>query len=58
MIRLPPETSLELMTEKEGWWYRKYALGDTGLEGLETEAREARRGLWVEPNSISRWEWR
>ena len=23
------------------WWYRKYAPGDTVLEGLETEARDA-----------------
>lgn len=45
MIRLPPETSLELMTEKEGRWYRKYAPGDTMLEGLETEARESEKGL-------------
>jgi micrococcal nuclease len=26
------------------WWYRKYAPGDTVLEGLEQEAREARKG--------------
>ena len=29
------------------WWYRKYALGDTVLGGLEDEAREAREDLWV-----------
>jgi endonuclease YncB( thermonuclease family) len=28
------------------------------LEGLEKEAREARIGLWVDPNPIPPWEWR
>ena len=28
-------------------WYRKYAPGDITLEQLETEAREAKRGLWL-----------
>jgi hypothetical protein len=27
------------------WWYRKYAPGDTVLEGLEKDAREAKKGL-------------
>ena len=29
------------------WWYRKYALEDTVLEGLEKEARDAKQGLWA-----------
>jgi len=40
------------------WWYRKYAPGDTVLEGLEKEAREARKGLWADPKPIPPWEWR
>jgi micrococcal nuclease len=45
---------------KDGWWwwYRKYAPGNTVLERLENEAREARKGLWVEPNPMPPWEWR
>ena len=39
---------------KEGWcwWYRKYAPGDTALEGLEKGAREAKRELWAETHPI------
>jgi endonuclease YncB( thermonuclease family) len=40
------------------WWYRKYAPGDTVLEGLEKEAREAKRGLWVDPDPVPPWAWR
>ena len=32
--------------------YQKYALGDTMLEGLETEAQEARIGLWADPKPV------
>lgn len=48
----------ELVAAGWCWWYRKYALGDTALEALETEAREARRGVWVLPNPVPPWEWR
>ena len=40
------------------WWYRKYAPGDTVLEALETEAREAKKGLWADPQPVPPWEWR
>jgi micrococcal nuclease len=39
---------------KQGWWgwYRKYAPGDTVLKGLERDAREARKGLWADPQLV------
>jgi endonuclease YncB( thermonuclease family) len=45
---------------KDGWcwWYRKYAPGDTVLEGLEKEAREGRKGVWADPQPVPPWEWR
>jgi endonuclease YncB( thermonuclease family) len=38
----PDGTNVNHMLVKKGWcwWYRKYAPGDTVLEGLEAEARE------------------
>ena len=49
---LPEGTNVNHTLVKEGWcwWYRKYARGDTMLEGLETEAKIARQGLWVDTN--------
>jgi endonuclease YncB( thermonuclease family) len=45
---------------KDGWcwWYRKYAPGDTVLERLEKEARDAKKGLWADPQPVPPWEWR
>ena len=48
----------ELVKQGWCWWYRKYAPGDTVLEGLEKDAREARRGLWADPQPVPPWEWR
>ena len=33
------------------------ALGDTVLEGLEKEAREAKKDLWMVSNPVPPWEW-
>ncbi len=53
-------TSITHTLVKEGWcwWYRKYAPGDTVLEGLERDARESRKGLWADPQPVPPWEWR
>src|SRR5262245_8824628 len=53
-------THVNHMLVKEGWcwWYRKYARGDTVLEGLEQAAREAKKGLWADPAPIPPWVYR
>ncbi len=48
----------ELVKQSLCWWYRKYARADTVLEGLEKDAREARKGLWAHPHPVPPWEWR
>jgi endonuclease YncB( thermonuclease family) len=40
------------------WWYRKYATNDSVLAALEMEAREAKLGLWAEPEPLPPWEFR
>ena len=49
---------VELSKQGWCWWYRKYAQGHTVLEGLETDAREGRKGLWVDPQPVPPWKWR
>jgi micrococcal nuclease len=48
----------ELVRQGLCWWYSKYAPGDTVLEGLEAEAREAKKGLWADLVPMPPWEWR
>ena len=31
---------------------------ETVLEGLEHEARDAKKGLWTDPQPLPPWEWR
>jgi len=59
-VILPDGMNLNQELVKQGWcwWYWKYAPGDTVLEGLETHAREERKGLWVDPQPVPPWEWR
>ena len=59
-VILPDGMNLNEELVKQGWcwWYRKYAPGDTVLEGLENEAREARKGLWADPQPVPPWEGR
>jgi micrococcal nuclease len=58
VVLLPDGVNLNQELVKQGWcwWYRKYAPGDTVLEGLEQEAREVRKGLWADPRTVPPWE--
>jgi endonuclease YncB( thermonuclease family) len=47
-----------LVRARYAWWFRRYAPNHHMLERLEKEAREARRGLWADPNPIPPWEFR
>ena len=59
-VLLRDGTNVNHTLVKQGWcwWYRKYAPGDTELEKLEKEARDAKIGLWVDPHPVPPWEWR
>jgi micrococcal nuclease len=59
-VMLPDGMNLNQELAKQGWcwWYRKYAPGDTVLEGLEKGAREGQKGLWAVPQPVPPWEWR
>jgi micrococcal nuclease len=50
-VILPDGLNLNQELVKQGWcwWYWKCAPGDTVLEVLENEAREAKKGVWADP---------
>ena len=52
------DLSVDLVRVGLAWWYREYAPKDKQLAKLETEAREAKRGLWSDPHAVAPWEWR
>ena len=54
---LPDGVSLnqELVKQRWCWWYRKYAPADRVLEGLEQDARDAKKGLWADPQPLPPW---
>jgi endonuclease YncB( thermonuclease family) len=39
------------------WHYKKYS-ASSELTDLESEARDAKRGLWVDVEAIEQWAWR
>jgi micrococcal nuclease len=48
----------ELVKQGWCWWHKKYAPGDTVLGGLEQTAREAKKGLWADPQPVPPWVYR
>jgi len=59
-VLLPDGTNINHQLVRDGWcwWYRKYAPGNIELEKLEKEARDAKKGLWVDPAPIPPWVYR
>ena len=59
-VILPNGRSLneELLRAGLAWWYRKYAPKNRALELLEEAARDARLGLWADPDPTPPWLWR
>ena len=59
-IELEPTQSAEVVLHKAKVSRSNvnHAPGNGELETLEVEAREANRGLWVDPAPVPPWEWR
>lgn len=51
------DVELELLRLGGAWVYPDYRQ-DEALMAIETEAREAARGLWADPSPIAPWDWR
>lgn len=48
----------ELVRAGLAWWYKRYAPNDATLARLESEARQAKRGLWADANPVAPWDFR
>lgn len=48
----------ELVRHGLAWWYKQFARHDLDLKRLESRARAARIGLWIEEQPIPPWRWR
>jgi endonuclease YncB( thermonuclease family) len=48
----------EMVKAGFAWWYQKYAPKETELAQLETDARNNRRGLWIDPAPVAPWDYR
>ena len=59
-VILPDGMNLNQELVRRGlcWWYRGNMPGNTVLEGLEKNAREAKKGVWADPQPVPPWEWR
>jgi endonuclease YncB( thermonuclease family) len=48
----------ELVKEGWCWWFRKFVPKDQALKQLEQEAKDAKKGLWTDPNPVPPWLYR
>ena len=47
----------ELLRKGLAWWYQPFVPFERGFKYLQDEAREARVGLWADPNPMPPWRW-
>ena len=52
------DVATHLVRNGMAWVWPRYAPSDSPLFLIQTNAKAAGRGLWVEPNPIEPWEWR
>lgn len=48
----------ELVRQGFAWVYVQYARRGSELFDMERDARDAKRGLWADPNPLPPWDWR
>ena len=54
------DVNMNQILVKEGWcwWFRKYVPKNTVLKQFEQEAKDAKKGLWADPNPVPPWLYR
>lgn len=58
-VILPDGSNLSLELVKAGLaWHYKHFSKSKNLEDAENEARENKRGLWIDPDPVPPWEYR
>ena len=50
--------NLTMVQEGCAWHYVKYAPNDKELAKAQQQAKEAKKGLWANPNAVPPWEYR
>ena len=52
------DANAEQVRRGMAWVFERYAPKDSFLYAVQTEAQNAKRGLWVDPRPVPPWEWR
>ena len=52
------DANAEQVRRGYAWTYTRYAPAGSPLHAMQSEARDAQRGLWSDPTSKPPWEWR
>ena len=51
------DANAEQVRRGMAWVYDRYVT-DRALYAVQTEARDAGRGLWADPDAVPPWQWR